>query len=64
MNNPLLPYGIENRISEEGEEYQTFRAFLKGRNEVPPVRTISTGTTIIQLNRAGDKLFLDLSSEI
>ncbi|MEK5234261.1 CHRD domain-containing protein [Paenibacillus sp. FSL L8-0470] len=39
---------------------KTFRAFLNGRNEVPPVRTISTGNTVFQLNRAGDKLFFRL----
>lgn len=39
---------------------KTFRAILKGRNEVPPVRTIATGNAVFQLNSTGDKLFFKL----
>jgi hypothetical protein len=39
---------------------KTFRAFLRGRNEVPPVRTISTGNAIFHLDRTGHKLFFRL----
>lgn len=38
-----------------------FNACLKGRNEVPPVRTISTGNAVFKLNRAGNKLFFKLA---
>jgi hypothetical protein len=38
-------------------DIRTFKACLKGRNEVPPVRTISTGNAVFRLNSAGDKLF-------
>ncbi|WP_148933188.1 CHRD domain-containing protein [Paenibacillus methanolicus] len=36
---------------------RTFKAFLKGRNEVPPVRTIAAGDAIFQLSRSRNKLF-------
>ena len=42
------------------KDIRTFAAFLKGRNEVPPVRTISTGVAVFRLNNAGDKLFFKL----
>ncbi|WP_219834944.1 CHRD domain-containing protein [Paenibacillus sp. R14(2021)] len=41
-------------------DIKTFKASLKGRNEVPPVRTNSTGNAVFRLNSAGDKLFFRL----
>lgn len=41
-------------------EIKLFRAFLNGRQEVPPVRTIASGNAVFQLNRAGDRLFFKL----
>ncbi|MBD2870806.1 CHRD domain-containing protein [Paenibacillus arenilitoris] len=38
-----------------------FTAILRGKNEVPPVRTNATGSTLFQLNRAGDALFFKLT---
>ncbi|MBD0383994.1 CHRD domain-containing protein [Paenibacillus sedimenti] len=35
---------------------KTFRAILRGRNEVPPVRTIASGNALFQLNRSGTQL--------
>ncbi|NHN35308.1 CHRD domain-containing protein [Paenibacillus agricola] len=34
----------------------TFRAFLTGRNEVPPVRTVATGNAVFQLSSNGNQL--------
>lgn len=31
---------------------KTFRAILRGRNEVPPVRTVATGNATFRLNQA------------
>lgn len=42
------------------KDIRTFKACLKGRNEVPPVRTNSTGNAVFRLNSAGDKLFFRL----
>lgn len=39
----------------------TFRAILRGRNEVPPVRTISTGNATLQVNRRGDRIVFRLA---
>ncbi|MBW7452640.1 CHRD domain-containing protein [Paenibacillus sepulcri] len=61
MNEP--PPSTRNRIPYQrrgGKDIKTFRAILKGRNEVPPVRTIATGNAVFQLNRTGDKLFFRL----
>lgn len=33
-----------------------FRAFLSGRNEVPPVRTMANGDAVFQLSRNGSQL--------
>ncbi|WP_413242497.1 CHRD domain-containing protein [Paenibacillus sp. 1P07SE] len=33
-----------------------FRAFLSGRNEVPPVRTNASGNAVLQVNQAGDRI--------
>ncbi|MFD2613986.1 CHRD domain-containing protein [Paenibacillus gansuensis] len=41
-------------------DIKTFKAFLRGRNEVPPVRTIATGNAVIQLNRSGNRLLFRL----
>ncbi|WP_397342017.1 CHRD domain-containing protein [Paenibacillus qinlingensis] len=35
---------------------KTFRAILRGRNEVPPVRTIASGNALLQLNNRGNQL--------
>ncbi|SFE73574.1 CHRD domain-containing protein [Paenibacillus algorifonticola] len=37
-----------------------FRAFLKGRNEVPPVKTAATGDAILRLNRTNNQLLFKL----
>ncbi|WP_189022623.1 CHRD domain-containing protein [Paenibacillus albidus] len=39
---------------------RTFRAFLKGRNEIPPVRTVAVGNAVFQLNRNCDRLHFRL----
>lgn len=36
--------------------FRTFRAFLFGRNEVPPVRTFATGDATFHLNARGTRL--------
>jgi len=41
-------------------DIRRFRAILNGRNEVPPVRTISTGNASFLLNAAGDRLSFTL----
>ncbi|WP_410771267.1 CHRD domain-containing protein [Fontibacillus sp. BL9] len=41
-------------------DIKSFKAFLNGRNEVPPVRTIATGNATFRLNRTGDRLFFCL----
>lgn len=33
-----------------------FRAILKGKNEVPPVKTIATGNTLFRLSSDGTRL--------
>ncbi|MGM0881755.1 MAG: CHRD domain-containing protein [Bacillota bacterium] len=35
---------------------RTFKAFLKGRNEVPPVKTAATGNAVFQLDSSGTQL--------
>ncbi|MEK4510753.1 CHRD domain-containing protein [Paenibacillus sp. FSL K6-2524] len=35
---------------------RTFRAFLNGRNEVPPVKTIATGNAVFKLSANGTQL--------
>ncbi|WP_307555866.1 CHRD domain-containing protein [Paenibacillus sp. V4I5] len=35
---------------------KTFRALLRGRNEVPPVRTIASGNALFELNNSGTQL--------
>lgn len=42
------------------KDIRTFKAILKGRNEVPPVRTIATGNAVFQLNSSGTRLFFKL----
>jgi len=37
-----------------------FRAFLRGRNEVPPVKTLAAGHAVFQPNKAGDRLLFTL----
>ncbi|MVP01267.1 CHRD domain-containing protein [Paenibacillus sp. N10] len=37
-----------------------FRAFLKGRNEVPPVKTNASGDAFFRLNRARNRLLFNL----
>ena len=41
---------LSNLIFEEWIKIATFRATLTGRQEVPPVRTISTGNAVFQTN--------------
>ncbi|WP_418303848.1 CHRD domain-containing protein [Paenibacillus crassostreae] len=35
---------------------RTFRTFLSGRSEVPPVRTFATGNAVFHLNASGTRL--------
>lgn len=61
MDKPFPLHIIKYCINERGVSTITiFRAFLKGRNKVPPVRTVSTGNATFQLNRTGDKIFFRL----
>ncbi len=39
---------------------RTFRAILRGRNEVPPVRTIAAGNAVFRLDRTGNRLLFRL----
>ncbi|MFC4098411.1 CHRD domain-containing protein [Paenibacillus xanthanilyticus] len=42
-------------------DIRTFKAFLKGRKEVPPVRTIAAGEAVFKLSRSRNRLFFSVA---